>query len=57
MMTNVFPLRIEFEVVMPKFGSELRFEPEPLGPNSKFSSKFRVFSEPNLRSSSRFSQS
>ena len=45
------------EVVMPKFGSEPRFEPEPLGPNPKFGSRFRAFAEPNLRSSSRFSQS
>ena len=44
-------------VVMPKFGSEPRFEPEPLGPNPKFGSRFRAFAEPNPRSSSRFSQS
>ena len=43
-------------IVLPKFGSEPRFEPEPLEPNSKFSSRFGVFAEPNLRSSSRFSQ-
>ena len=43
---------------MPKFGSEPRFEPEPLELNSKFSSWFRVFAELNLlRSSSRFSPS
>ena len=42
---------------MPKFGSEPRFEPEPLGPNPKFGSRFRAFAEPNPRSSSRFSQS
>jgi len=41
---------------MPKFGSEPRFEPEPLELNSKFGSRFRVFAELNLRSSSRFSQ-
>ena len=44
-------------LVMPKFGSEPRFEPEPLGPNPKFGSRFRAFAEPNPRSSSRFSQS
>ena len=44
------------EVVMPQFGSEPRFEPEPAEPNSKFSSRFRDVSEPNLKSSSRFSQ-
>ena len=44
-------------LVLPKFGSEPKFEPEPLGPNSKFSSRFRIFAELNLRSSSRFSQS
>ena len=27
-------------LVLPKFGSEPKFEPEPLGPNSKFSSRF-----------------
>ena len=42
-------------IVLPKFGSEPKFEPEPLGPNSKFSSRFRIFAELNLRSSSRFS--
>jgi hypothetical protein len=42
-------------VVMPQFGSELRFEPEPPEPNSKFGSRFRALSEPNLKSSSRFS--
>ena len=36
---------------MPKFGSEPRFEPEPLGLNPKFQS----FAELNLRSGSRFS--
>ena len=46
-----------FYVVLPKFSSEPKFEPEPLGPNSKFSSRFRIFAELNLRSSSRFSQS
>ena len=45
------------EIVMQGFGSEPRFEPEPLEPKSRFGSKFRVFAEPNLRSSSRFSQS
>ena len=35
-------------VVLPKFGSEPKFEPEPLGPNSKFSSRFRIFAELNL---------
>ena len=44
-------------IVLPKFGSEPKFEPEPLGLNSKFSSRFRIFAELNLRSSSRFSQS
>ena len=43
-------------IVMPQFGSEPRFEPEPAEPNSKFSSKFRDLSEPNLKSGSRFSQ-
>ena len=47
---------VDLRVVMPKFGSEPRFEPEPLEPNFEFSSRFRVFAEPNLRSSSRFSQ-
>jgi hypothetical protein len=42
-------------VVMPQFGSEPRFEPEPPEPNSKFGSRFRALSEPNLKSSSRFS--
>ena len=27
-------------IVLPKFGSEPKFEPEPLGLNSKFSSRF-----------------
>ena len=45
------------KIVLPKFGSEPKFEPEPLGPNSKFSSRFRIFAELNLRSSSKFSQS
>ena len=45
------------KVVLLKFGSEPKFEPEPLGLNSKFSSRFRIFAELNLRSSSRFSQS
>ena len=40
-----------------KFSSEPKFKPEPLGPNSKSSSRFRIFAELNLRSSSRFSQS
>ena len=44
-------------LVLLKFGSEPKFEPEPLGLNSKFSSWFRIFAELNLRSSSRFSQS
>ena len=44
-------------IVLSKFGSEPKFKPEPLGPNSKFSSRFRIFAELNLRSSSRFSQS
>ena len=44
-------------VVLLKSGSEPKFKPEPLGPNSKFSSRFRIFAELNLRSSSRFSQS
>jgi len=43
-------------LVMPQFGSEPRFEPEPAELNSKFSPKFRDFSEPNLKSNSRFSQ-
>ena len=57
-MKEVISRRLSFSaVVLPKFGSEPRFEPEPLGPNSKFSSRFRIFTELNLRSSSRFSQS
>jgi hypothetical protein len=44
------------QLVMPQFGSEPKFEPEPAEPNSKFSSRFRDLSEPNLKSSSRFSQ-
>ena len=42
-------------VVMPKFGSEPRFEPEPLGLKPKFGSRFRAFAEPDPRPSSRFS--
>ena len=41
---------VDLRVVMPKFGSE------PLEPNFEFGSRFRVFAEPNLWSSSRFSQ-
>ena len=44
-------------VVLWEFGSEPKFEPEPLGLDSKFSSRFRIFAELNLMSSSRFSQS
>ena len=36
------------QVVLLKFGSEPKFEPEPLGLNSKFSSRFRIFAELNL---------
>ena len=50
-------IRVGVRVVLPKFGSKPKFEPEPLGPNSKFSSRFRIFAELNLRSSSMFSQS
>jgi len=46
----------EIQLVMPQFGSEPRFEPEPAEPNAKFSSRFRDLPEPNLKSSSRFSQ-
>ena len=31
---------VPIHLVLPKFGSEPKFKPEPLGPNSKFSSKF-----------------
>ena len=48
---------MQLHIVLPKFGSEPKFEPEPLGPNSKFSSRFRIFAELNLRSSSKFSKS
>src|ERR1700678_4300382 len=41
---------------MPKFGSEPKFEPELLRTGPKFSSKFSTFAEPNLKFSSRFSQ-
>jgi hypothetical protein len=54
--TGVDPAWGDPIIVMPKFGSEPRFEPEPLESNFEFGSRFRVFAEPNLRSSSRFSQ-
>jgi hypothetical protein len=41
---------------MPQFSSKPRFKPEAVEPNSKFDSKFRDLSKPNLKSSSRFSQ-
>ena len=40
--------------VLPKFGSEPKFEPEPLGLSSKFISRFRIFAELNLRSKQHF---
>ena len=51
-----YSLAVSTHLLMPQFGSELRFEPEPAEPNSKFSSRFRDVSELNLKSSSRFSQ-
>jgi hypothetical protein len=43
-------------LVMARFGSEPRFEPEPMRTEPKFSSRFGLQPEPNLRSSSRFRQ-
>ena len=52
-----FQVQLAIGLVMPKFSSEPRFEPEPLGLNPKFDSRFRAFAELDPRSSSRFSQS
>ena len=41
-------------VVMPMFGSELRFEPEPTRTGPRFGSGFKEIIEPNPRSGSRF---
>ena len=57
-------VQFEFEVplvetktlVMARFGSEPRFKPEPMQTEPKFSSRFGLQPEPNLRSSSRFRQ-
>jgi len=43
-------------IVMARFGSEPRFEPEPMPTEPKFSSRFGLQPELNLRSSSRFRQ-
>jgi len=40
--THSRPMAAVTCIVMPKFSSEPRFEPEPLGSNSKFSLRFRV---------------
>jgi hypothetical protein len=42
------------KVVMGKFGSELRFEPELMRTGPKVRSKGALWTEPNLKSSSRF---
>src|SRR5271168_2998042 len=41
---------------LPQFGSELKFEPEPCRTGPKFGSRFGIFVEPNLWSSSRFGE-
>jgi hypothetical protein len=41
-------------VVMPWFGSEPRFDPEPAWTRPRFGPRFKEFPEPNLRSGSRF---
>jgi hypothetical protein len=53
---NHVMLKIPGGVVMARFGSEPRFEPEPMRTEPKFSSRFGLQPEPNLRSSSRFRQ-
>lgn len=45
-----------WSLVMARFGSEPRFEPEPMRTEPKFGSRFGLQPEPNLRSSSRFGQ-
>jgi hypothetical protein len=45
----------QLPLVLPRFGSEPRFEPEPGRTEPKFSSRFKAPAEPNLRFSSRFS--
>ena len=46
----------EYPLVMLQFGSEPRFEPEPVEPNTKFGPRFGDLFDPNLKFSSRFSQ-
>ena len=43
------------QLVLLKFGPELKFKPEPLRTRLKFSSKFSTFAEPDLKFSSKFS--
>ena len=44
-------------IVLPKFGPELRFEPEPMKTGPKFSPEFRYFAELNAGFDSGFKQS
>ena len=43
--------------MLPKFGPELRFEPEPMKTGLKFSPEFRYFAELNAGFDSGFKQS
>ena len=46
----------EFLIVLPQFGSGLKFQPEPFRTGPKFSSKFKGFAELNRKFSSGFRQ-
>ena len=46
--------KLDAHLVMPMFGSEPRFEPEPTRTGPRFGSEFKEIAEPNPRSGSRF---
>ena len=53
--SHQLPVPKSSKLVLPQFGSEPRFKPEPGRTELKFSSRFKAPAEPNLRFSSRFS--